>query len=67
MSNKEDPTVTIDGEHYKVSDLSDATKELLGLYEQAQSMALDAKRKAVINDLALESITGKIKVELAKS
>ncbi len=67
MSKKEEPTVTIGGEHYKVSDLSDATKELLGLYEQAQAMAIEAKRKAVINDLALESITDKIKVELAKS
>ncbi len=49
-----------------MDELSDTAKELLALYEQAQAMALDAKRKAVVNDLALESITAKIKVELAK-
>jgi hypothetical protein len=66
MSQPEIPTVTVEGKTYNMDELSDTAKELLALYEQAQAMALDAKRKAVVNDLALESITAKIKVELAK-
>lgn len=66
MSQPEVPTVTVEGKTYNMDELSDIAKELLALYEQAQAMALDAKRKAVVNDLALESITAKIKVELAK-
>ena len=66
MSQPEVPTVTVEGKTYNMDELSDTAKELLALYEQAQAMALDAKRKAVVNDLALESITAKIKVELAK-
>ena len=67
MSQPEIPTVTVEGKTYNMDELSDTAKELLALYEQAQAMAIEAKRKAVINDLALESITDKIKVELAKS
>lgn len=66
MPQPEIPTVTVEGKTYNMDELSDTAKELLALYEQAQAMALDAKRKAVVNDLALESITAKIKVELAK-
>ena len=66
MSQPEIPTVTVEGKTYNMDELSDTAKELLALYEQAQAMALDAKRKAIVNDLALESITAKIKVELAK-
>jgi glycosyltransferase involved in cell wall biosynthesis len=61
-----EPTVTINGNEYKFNDLSDLVKEWLSLHEQAQQMAMKAKREAVIHDLALANIMEKLEAELNK-
>lgn len=53
---KEEPTLTIGDETYKISDLSDKTKDLLSLHEQAVQMAVGAKRQAAIHDLSVNSL-----------
>ncbi len=53
---KEEPTLTIGDKTYKISDLSDKTKDLLSLHEQAMQMAVGAKRQAAIHDLSVQSL-----------
>ena len=53
---KEEPTLTIGDETYKISDLSDKTKDLLSLHEQALQMAVGGKRQAAIHDLSVNSL-----------
>lgn len=66
MTQAQEPTVTINGTEHKLSDLSDLTKELLSLHEQATQMAMKAKREAVIHDLAIANLAEKIEAELNK-
>lgn len=66
MTQAQEPTVTINGNEYKFNDLSDLVKEWLSLHEQAQQMAMKAKREAVIHDLALANIMEKLEAELNK-
>lgn len=53
-------TITINDTVYSVSELSDESKELLSLHEQATQMSIQAKRQATIHDLSIENLVGRI-------
>ena len=53
---KETPMITIKDKTYNIEELSDKTKELLSLHEQAVQMAVGAKRQAAIHDLSVQSL-----------
>ncbi len=53
---KETPMITIKDKTYNIEELSDKTKELLSLHEQALQMAVGAKRQAAIHDLSVQSL-----------
>jgi len=53
---KETPMITIKDKTYNIEELSDKTKELLSLYEQASQMSVGAKRQAAIHDLSVQSL-----------
>lgn len=53
---KEAPMITIKDKTYNIEELSDKTKELLSLHEQAMQMAVGAKRQAAIHDLSVQSL-----------
>jgi hypothetical protein len=53
---KETPMITIKDKTYNIEELSDKTKELLSLHEQAMQMAVGAKRQAAIHDLSVQSL-----------
>ena len=58
MSTEE--KVTIKDKEYNLSDLSNEVKELLSLYTEAQQMMHNAKRQAVIHELAAANIANLI-------
>jgi len=60
MTEQEDPTITIGDTTYAVSDLSNEVKEMLSLHQQAQEMAVHAKRQATIHDLSCENLAARI-------
>lgn len=63
----EEPTLTVGETTYPVSELSDEVKELLSLHEQANQMAVAAKRQAVIHDLSVQNIASMIEKALTET
>ena len=62
-----EPTLTVGETTYPVSELSDEVKELLSLHEQANQMAVAAKRQAVIHDLSVQNIASLIEKALTET
>ena len=60
MTEQAEPTLQIGETTYIVSDLSDEIKEMLSLHQQAQEMAVHAKRQATIHDLSCENLAARI-------
>ena len=59
-NDQAEQTITINDTVYSVSELSDESKELLSLHEQATQMSIQAKRQATIHDLSIENLVGRI-------
>ena len=59
-NDQAEQTITINDPVYPVSELSDESKELLSLHEQATQMAVQAKRQATIHDLSIENLVARI-------
>lgn len=59
-NDQAEQTITINDTIYPVSELSDESKELLSLHEQATQMAIQAKRQATIHDLSIENLVARI-------
>ena len=59
-NDQAEQTITINDTIYPVSELSDESKELLSLHEQATQMAVQAKRQATIHDLSIENLEARI-------
>ena len=60
MTEQAEPTLTIGETTYVVSELSDEVREMLSLHQQAQEMAINAKRQATIHDLSVENLAARI-------
>ena len=63
----EEPTITVGDTTYPVSELEDEVKEMLSLHQEAQQMALGAKRQAVIHDLAVANLASMIEKRLTET
>ena len=63
----EEPTITVGGETYPISGLSDQVKELLSLHQEANQMAMSANRQAAIHDLAAKGIADLIEKAVIKT
>tara|TARA_B110000977_G_scaffold173680_1_gene227037 strand:- start:113 stop:340 length:228 start_codon:yes stop_codon:yes gene_type:complete len=60
MTEQAEPTLTIGETTYVVAELSDEVREMLSLHQQAQEMAIHAKRQATIHDLSVENLAARI-------
>ena len=54
------PTITIDNVNYEIESLTDKTKELLALHQEAQQDMLAARRKATISEVAVQSLANMV-------
>ena len=49
-------TLTANGKTYRLDDLSEEVKELVGLHAQANDMMVQARRQAVIHELSTKEL-----------
>ena len=63
----EEPTITVGDTTHPISELEDEVKEMLSLHQEAQQMALGAKRQAVIHDLAVANLASMIEKRLTET
>jgi hypothetical protein len=54
------PTITIDNVNYEIESLTDKTKEILALHQEAQQDMLAARRKATISEVAVQSLANMV-------
>ena len=54
------PTITIDDVSYEIESLTDKSKELLALHQEAQQDMLAARRKATISEVAVQSLANMV-------
>ena len=54
------PTITIDDASYEIESLTDKSKELLALHQEAQQDMLAARRKATISEVAVQSLANMV-------
>jgi len=64
---EEEPTITVGETTYPISELEDEVKEMLSLHQEAQQMALGAKRQAAIYDLSCQNIASMIEKKLTET
>lgn len=55
-AQEESPSIVVDDQSYEIESLSDKTKELLSLHQEAQQKMLEARRKAVIAEVAVSGL-----------
>lgn len=55
-AQEESPSIVVDDQSYEIESLSDKTKELLSLHQEAQQKMLEARRKAVIAEVAVNGL-----------
>lgn len=55
-TNMEEATITVDGTAYAISGLKDETRELLQLYNEAQTAMLTARRQAAIQEISVKAL-----------
>mgnify|MGYP000279269352 FL=1 len=58
------PTLTIDDVSYEIDALTDKTKEILGLHQEAQQDMLSARRKAVIAEVAVSQLASMVSASI---
>ena len=59
-ANLEEATITVDGIAYPISGLTAATRELLQLYNDAQTAMLTARRQAAIQEISVNALADMI-------
>ena len=55
-ANLEEATINVDGTAYPISGLTAATRELLQLYNEAQTAMLTASRQAAIQEISVKAL-----------
>tara|TARA_Y100000593_G_scaffold19718_5_gene39584 strand:- start:3827 stop:4084 length:258 start_codon:yes stop_codon:yes gene_type:complete len=60
-------TLTANGRTYRLDDLSDEVKELVGLHAQANDMMLQARRQAVIHEVSTKELARIIEQKLEEA
>jgi uncharacterized protein YoxC len=55
-ANMEEATITVEGISYPISGLTAATRELLQLYNEAQTAMLTARRQAAIQEISVKAL-----------
>lgn len=55
-ANLEEATITVEGISYPISGLTAATRELLQLYNEAQTAMLTARRQAAIQEISVKAL-----------
>lgn len=55
-ANMEEATITVDGTTYAISGLKAETRELLQLYNEAQTAMLTARRQAAIQEISVKAL-----------
>ena len=55
-ANLEEATINVDGIAYPISGLTAATRELLQLYNEAQTAMLTARRQAAIQEISVKAL-----------
>ena len=58
------PTLTIDDVSYEIDALTDKTKEILGLHQEAKQDMLSARRKAVIAEVAVSQLASMVSASI---
>lgn len=56
IAQEETPSIVVDDQSYEIESLSDKAKELLSLHQEAQQKMLEARRKAVIAEIAVSGL-----------
>ena len=56
IAQEETPSIVVDDQSYEIESLSDKAKELLSLHQEAQQKMLEARRKAVIAEIAVTGL-----------
>lgn len=64
MNQEGTPTITVDDQKYDIASLPDEVKELLILHQQAQGAMLNARRDAVIQEIAVTNLANSISARL---
>lgn len=59
-TNMEEATITVDGTAYAISGLKAETRELLQLYNDAQTAMLAARRQAAIQEISVTALADMI-------
>lgn len=59
-STKQEATIIVDGTEYAISGLKAETKELLQLYNDAQTAMLTARRQAAIQEISVKALADMI-------
>lgn len=60
-------TLTANGNTYRLDDLSDEIKELVGLHAQANDMMVQARRQSVIHELSTKELARIIEQKLEEA
>jgi hypothetical protein len=55
-ANLEEATINVEGISYPISGLTAATRELLQLYNEAQTAMLTARRQAAIQEISVKAL-----------
>ena len=65
MDNQEEkPVIIIDVVSYEIDALTDKTKEILGLHQEAQQDMLAARRKATIAEVAVSQLASMVSASI---
>lgn len=59
-ANLEEATIIVDGTEYAISGLKAETRELLQLYNDAQTAMLTARRQAAIQEISVKALADMI-------
>ena len=59
-STKQEATIIVDGTEYAISGLKAETRELLQLYNDAQTAMLTARRQAAIQEISVKALADMI-------
>ena len=59
-ANVEEATITVEGTSYPISGLKAETRELLQLYNDAQTAMLTARRQAAIQEISVNALADMI-------
>ena len=65
MSEQENiPKIFVDDVEYPIDSVSNEVKELLSLHQEAQAIMVEARKRALIHELAIANLTQLIKQKI---